>query len=376
MSGNIENVNGKASIILQGKPGWHGLGNVLQGKMTWSDIKAEGFFDFTVSVRPLFSGLPDGTFDPVTFGIFRDDNNHFFSACEKGYTPVQPDEIGQVLDNIMYSLPESSTYDCAGVLGKGERIFATIRVPDLDFNLATGDNYEHYVCFMSSFDRSISNTLFEVRLRVVCQNTLNQGLRTGNNFVKIKHTKNGKQKLDRVSAVFSEMVENNNDFKDRMEFLAGKELNKDVYTKIMDRIFPVKAKEEKDEKQRENSRRENTIQEITRLFDTYNQSSDFPEYNMTPYNLLNAITDYTDHVRGVRKTEKRQDMEEDILRAESSIFGSGDKLKQTALTAIYEMVGECKDKDRTVYSIYNDGPVAPIAPVDDNINNIMSMVAL
>ena len=357
MAHEIEQKNGIASIVLQGQPAWHSLGDVLQGIMTSDDIRDRGFFNYSIEVRPLFSSLPDGSFDPVTFGIFRSDTGQFFSPCQKGYTPIQPIEILTVLDAIKDTLPETSSYDCAGVLQQGQKIFATIRIPDMDLELATGDNYLSYLCFVSSFDRTISPSLFSTKVRVVCNNTLNQGISNNIDMIKVKQTKNGKEKLDRIVDVFGQVVENNNDFKERMEFLANKELDKDTYLKIMNKIFPEKADKTKLEnglesaKKRNNSRRENTISEITDLFEMYNQDRRFPEYVMSPYNLLNAITDYTDHSRGVRKTEKRQDVDENVLRAESSIFGSGDSFKRQSMEIIMEMCGTCKDKPHATYMI-------------------------
>jgi hypothetical protein len=92
----------------------------------------------------------------------------------------------------------------------------------------------------------------------------------------------------------------------------------------MDKLFPVKAKEDGEEAE-SSTRRDNVLAEILSLYES-NDNNAFPEQRGTAYNLLNSITEYTDHVR-----QSRMD-----ARAESALFGSGKALKDRAFQLIYD----------------------------------------
>lgn len=71
------------------------------------------------------------------------------------------------------------------------------------------------------------------------------------------------------------------------------------------------------------------------LFES-NDKNTIPEIRGTAYNMLNAVTEYADHYRTARITEGKQELTIEQVRAQSSVFGSGQKLKTEALTAILE----------------------------------------
>jgi hypothetical protein len=62
-----------------------------------------------------------------------------------------------------------------------------------------------------------------------------------------------------------------------------------------------------------------------------NDGNAFPEQRGTAYNLLNAVTEYTDHTRSTRGNGNG--------RSESAMFGSGERLKAQAVDVIVEAAG-------------------------------------
>jgi hypothetical protein len=111
---------------------------------------------------------------------------------------------------------------------------------------------------------------------------------------------------------------------DRLNFLAGRKMNREALTSIMDRLFPKTAKDENGEA-KETTRRTNILADVLKIYEA-NDGNAFPEQRGTAYNLLNAITNYVDHERSSKEDG----------RAESAMFGSGDTLKSKALEVIYE----------------------------------------
>ena len=60
---------------------------------------------------------------------------------------------------------------------------------------------------------------------------------------------------------------------------------------VLDRLFPGK----KDENGKSSTRNDNILADVLRCYES-NDRNQFPEQRGTAYNLLNAVTEYTDHV--------------------------------------------------------------------------------
>jgi hypothetical protein len=138
--------------------------------------------------------------------------------------------------------------------------------------------------------------------------------------------------LEAAKKLMQNAVTSAKELENKLTTLSYRKLDQASYTGILDRLFPIpKGKEESNQ-----TRRLNLLEQITNLFES-NDHDAFPEFRGTAYNLLNAITEYTDHQRGVRMTESRGNMTPDQARRENSIWGTGDTLKSEALEVVYEM---------------------------------------
>lgn len=88
--------------------------------------------------------------------------------------------------------PKDVIIQIAGVLGIGERIFVTAKLPTYEI---AKDEMEKYILFTTSHDGSGSIQACFTDIRVVCNNTLNAALNHCKNMVRFKHTKNVKANL-------------------------------------------------------------------------------------------------------------------------------------------------------------------------------------
>src|SRR4029077_13181165 len=95
------------------------------------------------------------------------------------------------------------------------------------------------------------------------------------------------------------------------------------------------------------TRREGIITQVLGLYES-NDGNAIPEIKGTAYNLLNAVTEYADHFRGVRVTSGRQGMNEGAVRAENALFGTGDKLKSDAMVADLEEPEHMQTKETDI----------------------------
>jgi len=223
-----------------------------------------------------------------------------------------------------------SHYESAGALGRGNKFWALARVPKADFCITgTEDMHQLYLLFVSSHDGSVSTSCFLTDRRVVCENILNQAMRdSGGNMFKIKHTTNGEKRLNAAKSIISGAVDDARDLEYKLNLLAMRKMTKDSFATVVDRLFPGKE---------DSARHERTVQRISKLFEE-NDNNAIPQIEGSAYTLLNSITNFTDHERGIRitKEKKYRGMTDSMLRAESAVFGSGNDLKSFALSVILE----------------------------------------
>jgi len=332
MSANLGyTVDGKiAAIFGMGEAAWHNEGEVVEGLLTTQQIFEKIQLDkMRVAVMPLHD--PNGD-ESGLYGIKRLDTGAWFAACSKGYQTLQNDELFPWADDFV-GMANGAHYETAGTLGKGEVVWALARVPHLDFAIGK-DESKAFLLFVSSHDGSLATTAKLTYVRVVCANTVATALHGAGKAIKIKHTKNMKERMETALRVFKGAQETAETFQEAFELLANKRFTMEHVSKVLDTIFP-KAEKAEGEKAID-TRRTNILDEILALYAS-NDKNAFPEQAQTGYALLNAITDFVDHQRTVRNTSGNDDANRDVLRAEQAIFGTGAAMKEQALEIILEV---------------------------------------
>jgi len=165
-------------------------------------------------------------------------------------------------------------------------------------------------------------------VRVVCRNTLRQALSTNTGILRIKHTKNANARFEDAKRTMDGVVMDAKRLEAKLQMLATRRITRESLTAVMDRLFPKPA----DEKQN-TTRRENILGDVLGLYES-NDNNAFPSIRGTAYNLLNAITEYTDHYRTARITDAREGYSIEQARAENAVVGTGERLKTQALDVI------------------------------------------
>lgn len=177
-----------------------------------------------------------------------------------------------------------------------------------------------FLLFSTGHDGSMAHSYRLCFTRVVCQNTLGAALGEKTKAaLTIRHTKNANSRLVDARAALDAMGDDVKRVEDRLNFLAGRKMNREAISSIFDRLFP------KNEEAKIQTRRENIMVDVLKLYEL-NDGNAFPSQRGTSYALLSSITNYVDHERSTK----------DDGRAESAMFGSGDALKTKAMEVIYE----------------------------------------
>jgi phage/plasmid-like protein (TIGR03299 family) len=234
-----------------------------------------------------------------------------------------------------------------GALGEGERVFAMAKLPE-DFEVSKGDPIERYILLCSSHDGSMNIQAMFSNVRVVCQNTLNAAIRGARQIVRIRHTKNAKSKLEQAHKVLAASDKYWGRLNEAYKVLALKDLSRMDTLLLLEELFPGKAKKtskeaEEDEdsfaalEEEEGSdspivaatRTVNNRNKVLALFD--GQAIGSAQAGKTAWGLYNAVTQYIDRDRSVRK---------DTNRWESSVFGSGTALRQKAFDSLIKVAAK------------------------------------
>jgi len=320
MAHNINTYIGRQSA-------WHNLGTVTGSYTTWNEILDDGGLDFQVEKQPLFDQF--GNKLDGAYGVFRYDTGMtkagtFLGQVGEGYQTIDHSKGFEMIDSLM-DTSDGAHYETAGVLGKGEVVWG---LADLGLTARVGDDIQQgYLLFATGHTGNMQHQYRICMERVVCQNTLNIALTQGaKNVFRVKHTKNATLKLNNAHEALGMLESDVRTMEQKLNFLTTRRVTKESMVSILDRLFPKKKVENGEDES--STRRENILAEIMLTYED-NDGNTFPEQRGTAYNLLNAITNYTDHQRSTKGD----------MRSESALFGSGDKLKGQAYEIIMEGAG-------------------------------------
>ena len=220
MAHGLEERNGKFSFAENGsrERAWHGLGEVVNEPMFVADALKLCRADYKVQLQPivalsdeLINAMDNGTFINAamlreclvdkTKATVRTDLNKSLGIVSEGYGIVQNSDAFKFVDMLCSGLDanrtEKPTIECCGVLGNGERVFVTCKMPqDIILNPHTDDRIETYVVFTTSHDGTGAVRCMVTNIRVVCSNTLNWAMKHNSGRISFRHSSKVMNRLD------------------------------------------------------------------------------------------------------------------------------------------------------------------------------------
>jgi phage/plasmid-like protein (TIGR03299 family) len=336
MAHNIYNDGTKDCMFVVGKreDAWHQLGQRCDNAATWEQAVKLAGLDWKVLKQPNFARNPQGkVVETASFTIFRDSDNTQLGTVGPDFTVKQNEDCFKFVDTLLEA-NGGSHYDSAGALGNGATIWCAVRVPKADISVMGADQHESYLVFSTAHDGSMAHTVKLTTVRVVCQNTLNSALQGEGAFFRVKHTKSADVRLDKAKQLMTGIVVDAQSLKTKLETLASRKMTRESMVTILNRLFPAPKEENAN-----TTRRENVLTEVLSLY-ANNDGDAIPTIKGSAYNLLNAVTEYTDHYRSARITEGRAGYSVAQARAENAVSGTGDRLKNSALAVIEEVTTE------------------------------------
>lgn len=131
------------------------------------------------------------------YATYRTDLNIPLGLVKQKYEVVQNDDAFNFFDDAIGE--DKARFMTAGYLGVGQKIFITAKLPEEI--VVKGDPVETYLVFSNSHDGSSSINIMFTPVRVFCTNCLNAGLKSSDSYIKIKHTKSAKERLQEGSRI-------------------------------------------------------------------------------------------------------------------------------------------------------------------------------
>lgn len=364
MSHNIAKIEGADAMFCVGdrKAAWHELGQRTGAVVTWAEALKLAKLDWQVQLIDMYSRNPVTTHVEKMDGykgVWRvsQGEQKQLGIVGDGFVPIQNEPMFAFVDALLQA-HDGAHYETAGALGNGETVWCLARIPGADWKIGdTKDQHKTYLLCGNGHAGNMSYFYKLVDERVVCENTLAMALGESGQVGRIRHTKSAHDRLEMARKVMPAIVMSAQALGKKMNALAQRRMTKDSMVAVLNRLFP-------ENKETENQgRRSATLTRVLELFE-HNNGGAIPEIAGTAYNLLNAVTEYTDHFRSARVTATKQAQGQTTaqVRAEGALFGTGEALKTQALAVITEETEGAPVHNRYVTG---SGPVPQVPQMSD-----------
>lgn len=330
MAHNLAMKDGEAMLAYAGEKPWHSLGKELKGLATAEEmIKAAGL-DWEVELQKVYCADAKGKAKFPVDGykaVVRHDTGDVLSIVGDRYRPIQNSRAFGFFDAIIGA--GEASYEVAGGLGKGERIWILAKLPKQLRVGKTDDLIDPYFLLVNTHDGTKAMSVFETPVRVVCQNTLSAALGARTGGINIRHTENATDNIRKAQEALGLVAKYYDDLEAVISRLSSVQINNVTLAGYVDEVFPTK------EDAQFTTRTDNIRDEVTKLFDT-GRGNQLPGVKGTPWAAYNAVTQYVDWERSGRgKTPEVRANN----RLNSIWFGSGAQIKAKAWDSALKLVG-------------------------------------
>jgi phage/plasmid-like protein (TIGR03299 family) len=211
------------------------------------------------------------------------------------YRIVQNHEAFAFIDQLLGS---SINFETAGSLHAGRRVWVLATLPE--HVEVGGDPVRPYVLLMNSHDGSTAVIAATTPVRVVCQNTLNWGLRSARQKFSIRHTEAVTQRVHEARRVLDLSINYYEQFKRFGDELATERCTERQLRAVLDELYPNGTDDSMGTRAR--SSRQQTKDRIAELFLRGETQGNAPG---SKWAAVNAIVEYGDWIRPLRSSAQR-----------------------------------------------------------------------
>ena len=339
MADNINRFNGKFSFVSKIEPAWHRKGTILDHAFTSEEAILHANMGYIVAKAPLYAKFSNDKDDPKRgvelddhFATYRTDTREVFGVVGSRYEVVQNTAAFDFFDSIVGE--KKAIYETAGVLGKGETIFLTAKLPD-NIMLPGNDIVEKYIVFTKGHDGTTPITALFTPTRVVCANTLAVALSNGQNRVVIKHTRSALDKIKEAGKIMGLVHKTSEATAEILNAMVKVRVNDDRLTEYIKLVFLT----EEERKRLAETGDHRKAEIATRTIGVMEQIADFTLTGVgqdtlsTKGTLFGAYSGVTGWLFNVK------DYKNDDTRLQNLVFEGNDyKLNQKAFNIATELI--------------------------------------
>jgi len=309
MSVNLE------SMFYTREAPWHGLGVRVEEALGSKEALVMAGLDWEVLSKPIYTAdfvchsgavyTDNSQIIPNYKANVRDSDGAVLGVVTDRYKIVQNEEAFQFTDAL---LGEGVTYETAGSLQGGRRVWILAKLPDR--YIIAGERIEPYMVFSNSHDGSSAIRVAMTPIRVVCQNTLNLAIKQASRSWATRHT--GSKLIDASadgantnSGVHARLHEAQTTLGLAHKYMEnlGKEFDALARIKLSDgkvfefieELIPMSA-------DASDIQKKNVEQLRDDVKIRYFEAPDLKVLDKTGYRFINAISDHATHVKPLRET--------------------------------------------------------------------------
>ncbi len=344
---NLEQIDGETAFVAYREAGWHGLGQVVEEELTAQSAIEKAMLDWTVELHPLQSVVVTDTGVEIVdvkdkFATIRKhplkETRDALGVVGTRYTPIQNKEVFNFLDALVDS---GSSYETAGSIDGGKKIFITMRMPN-GILVGGKDKSDMYIFATTSHDGSFSMNVSLTAVRVVCQNTWRMARRASQYKHTIRHTANSNKSIAQARDVMQLSFEYGGFLQEQADKLIKTTVTNSDVDDFLSKLFPVpadiaaamgKRPLEKNELKVINmlDNKKDTIKNL------YHNSPGQQMLDTNAWRLFNSVTEYADYYSNVRgSTANNIKIAKDARRAERVVLAEGEVIKDRALDLLLQ----------------------------------------
>ncbi len=259
--------------------------------------------------------------------IVRDRDYKILGTVTDSYHPIQNSEAFDFLDSVVGAIGQLR-YVTAGSIDGGKRVWLLAQITSEVGTLepVLGDKVYSYLLLTSGHDGKNSLRAKFTTVRVVCQNTLNLALRTGDAGISIKHTGDPARKVAQARDILGLATEELEAIRRSFKWLSEQKADNIFTQDFLKHMTPVKEKAT----DMALTRASNMQKEFLQLINS-GRGTHLAGVFGTRWGLLNSITEYNQHERTYRQT--KESPEQTDTNRFDQMFGGGpaERMNQRAL---------------------------------------------
>lgn len=284
---------------------WSGIatGSAGSDQLTSAQMLKRAGLDWEVGIRPLYRHLSDGTaVESSRLETYRMDHEEIeLGAVKSRYEVLQNKDAFAFGDSLVDD--GTAHWEQAGMQHKGSRVFMTMLLND-EFTVLGQEPFKTYLFLNLGHDGGRSVLGFVTPIRVFCTNQTPAVRASNLGSFTVQHTSSMNERLATAADALRRTGEYQAILRDEAEILAATQVTDKKAKLLVASLIP--------------DRRANRDGMIEGIMANYAFSPTIEGYRGTGWGLLNATTEYMDHIKAQRTGN---------ARFESITFGEGAKIR-------------------------------------------------